>query len=467
MLIIGQRVHKTLARALFVAAMALSLAPAASATTFYTSSGYPNIYVIDSVSNAVIASIPTTGPTTYLAVASDGSRAVALEPSSSVLHVITTATNSDNPLHLAVGVLTSLALSADGKTAYIGYVQDAGGYRLIIFDIDNAVVVKDIVLTAPARKMALTVDGKKLLVYLGETVDIYDVATLSVSASIAVSPHTQSLAISPTLPRAYLLSEDGTMSVIDTQANTLLSTIPTNGNYSYFIAVSPDGKRIYIVQSSEVLVLDSQTNAPLADISILSTSNAHAIALTPDGKYAYLSESVAGDVTVIDTTSYTIVASIPVPGAFLIATNGIPVTPPPPPASTPFAKFTPELLVAPKLSAYSVAASFTLARTATGFSPTTQDLTLTVGTYSVKVPAGSIKRPNPKFDLYTYRGSINGAGFGLVLTGKETGPWGIVAVGSHAFGTLPGTVPVTLTVGPNSGSTSVKPVTASRVQSLD
>ena len=216
--------------------------------------------------------------------------------------------------------------------------------------------------------------------------------------------------------------------------------------------------------------MNSLTYETLSTISIPNGSSPRGIAFTPDSQNAYLTCTGNNKVLTINAgvLSPYLTANNPVnvPGPVFIATNRIYV-PPPPPATTPFAKFTPELLVAPKLKAYSVAASFTIANGAPALSPTTQELKLTIGTFTVTVPAGSIKKPSPKIDLYTYSGSISGSNFGLVLTGKGAGPWGIVAAGSHDFGTVPATTPVSITIGPNSGSATVKPINAPRVQSLN
>ncbi|MFM0341839.1 YncE family protein [Paraburkholderia fungorum] len=456
----------------FLALLALAT-NAAHATVFYVSStASANIFVVDSTSNSVVAQIPTTGATLYVDVSAEGSRAVVLEPNASILHIINTATNADNPLQLAPYAET-LVLSADGTTAYVGFQNVSGvAAHLSAINLNTRMVVNDVALATQSAlgtwALGLTVDGTKLFSanYGSATVDVYDTTTLGTLASVAVPEAESSIAMSPTQPIAYVSGADGVVTSINT-ATYAVQSVAALGAYPQFVAVSPDGKSIYVVQSQQVVVIDSASNTVRATVPVTNGNDPRGLAFTPDGRFGYLAQYFNG-VAVIDTLTNTISTSVSgVPGGIFIATNGIPVPPPPPPVTTPFAKYTPELLVAPKLSAYSVAASFTLAKGAKALAPMTENLTLTVGAFTVTVPAGSIKQPSPKIGLYTYSGTLNGAKFGLILTGQATGPWGIVAVGAHAFGSSTTAVPVTLTVGPNSGSTSIKPVVVQQVQSLN
>lgn len=474
--------RRALARAYLFAGVTLSLlcAPAHSATFYISSIDAANIYSFDSATISLTNNLqnattvaPTTGATTYLDVSADGSRAVVIETTNSILHVIATASNTDHAIPLSPGG-RAVVLSPDGKNAFVVFQPVGSAAHLSIINIDSATVTKDIALSAantglPA--LALTADGKRLFMTnsAASSVEVYDTASLASLASIAVDPGYSSIAVNPVNPRAYAVGGNGIFLAINTDNYAVVVTGPL-GNPAQLVTVTPDGAHLFIVSAGSVVAFNWQVTDEVGVVPVPNGCSPRGLAFTPDSKTGYLACIGSNQVLTINTgvlqPYLTGNAPVNVPGPVFIATNRI-YTPPPPPATTAFAKFTPELLVAPKLQAYSVAASFTIASGAPAVSPMTQELKLTVGTFTVTVPAGSIKKPSPKIDLYTYSGSINGANFGLIMTGKGTGPWGIVSVGSHAFGTLPSTTPVSITIGPSSGSVSVKPITASRVQSLN
>jgi YVTN family beta-propeller protein len=468
--LLSRRIGNALCACLLVAvATSFMASSSAQAALFYVSSvSTSTIYAIDSATNSVVASIPATNDTTSVAVSSDGSRAVVLEvgDTAGVIHVINTATNIDSPIKIGAYAF-SLALSADGKTAYVAFGLNGTPPHLSIIDIGSKAVVQDVALPAQQNGLpflALSADGKKLfLVDTSTTVLlVFDTTTLATLASVTVPYAYYAVAASPSQPIAYAGGLGGNFSVVNANSYVAQAATQFDNLDIDSIAVTADGKSILLGQYGKVLIVNAATNALSGTMQLPSGSTADGIALSSDGKTAYVADTGNGQVIVLDTTSLTVITTISVPGAYNIATNALPYTP----STVPFAKYTPEFLVAPKLSAYSVAASFSLTATAPAISPTTQSLTLTVDGYSVILPAGSIKRPNPRVNLYTYSGTVNGADFGLILTGNGTGPWGIVAVGSHSFGTLPATTPVTLTIGPDSGTASVKPISGAQVQSL-
>jgi YVTN family beta-propeller protein len=117
--------------------------------------------------------------------------------------------------------------------------------------------------------------------------------------------------------RAYITNfSDGTISVIDTSTNELVTTIVlAMGSTPSGIAITPDGTRAYISAgdtTEQVDVLDTATNTLLTAISPISFSKA--IAISSDGKSVYVvDESFTSFVSVIDTNLNTISTTIPFP----------------------------------------------------------------------------------------------------------------------------------------------------------
>jgi YVTN family beta-propeller protein len=61
--------------------------------------------------------------------------------------------------------------------------------------------------------------------------------------------------------------KDATVSVIDTDTNEFIATIPV-GKRPWNMAITPDGKKLYVAtgRSNGVSVIDTETNKKLKDI---------------------------------------------------------------------------------------------------------------------------------------------------------------------------------------------------------
>ena len=95
-------------------------------------------------------------------------------------------------------------------------------------------------------------------------------------------------------------SDHGTISFIDT-SNDAVTAVVRVGTDPYGIAISPDGKKVYVtdLKANNVLVIDTATGT-LIDSVPVETSPV-GIAVTPDGKKVYVANNKGNSVSVIDT----------------------------------------------------------------------------------------------------------------------------------------------------------------------
>jgi YVTN family beta-propeller protein len=185
--------------------------------------------------------------------------------------------------------------------------------------------------------VAITPDGTHAYVTSRSenTVSVIDTASNTVVATIAVGVFPGGVAFTPygthpserddrrQQPLAYVTNEvDSTVSVINTGNNTVVSTIPV-GQGPIGVAFTPDGTLAYVTNANDntVSVIDTASNKVVATIPV--GNSPVAVAITRDGidpyerddrhqPLAYVTNSADNTVSVIETTSNTVVATIPV-----------------------------------------------------------------------------------------------------------------------------------------------------------
>ena len=94
-----------------------------------------------------------------------------------------------------------------------------------------------------------------------------------------------------------------------------------------------------------------------------------------------------------------------------------------------------------------------MSSTAPAISPLTQAVALQVGPFATTIPPGSFKQTGP---LFTFAGVVNGINLQALITPTGTLRYAFAAAAEHP--NLTGTtnpVPVTLTIGSDSGTKSV------------
>lgn len=101
---------------------------------------------------------------------------------------------------------------------------------------------------------------------------------------------------------AYITNDDGTVSVIDTTSDTVAATIKV-GNDPYGVAVTKDGKKVYVTdyKAYKVSAIDTTTNKVTSTVPVGKTPVG--VAVTPDGKKTYVANEADNTVSVIDTAT--------------------------------------------------------------------------------------------------------------------------------------------------------------------
>ena len=231
------------------------------------------VEVVDTGSNAVVASVPLGNGADGVAVNDAGTRVYATIASSNVVSVIDTATNS---------VITNVAVGANPD----GLAVNPSGSRVYVANLDS------------------------------NNVSVIDTASNTVVATIAVGSSPIAVAVNRAGTRAFVTnSQSNSVSIIDTATNTVVATVPVGSAPSGVagptgVAVNPAGTRVYVVDNhaNNAAVIDTATNAVVATVAV--GANPTGVALNPSGTRAYVPSSDSSNVTVIDTASNTVIATV-------------------------------------------------------------------------------------------------------------------------------------------------------------
>ncbi|HEY8032340.1 MAG TPA: YncE family protein [Methylocella sp.] len=442
-------------------AMGLGLVaqPAEAAPFAYvTNSGANTVSVIDIPTNKVVATVPVGFFPSGVAVTPDGKHAYVANFQSNNVAVIDTVANSvvGTPIPVGNGPI-GVAISPDGLHAYVPNFTDG---TVSVIDTATNTVGPTLAVGPNPFAVAVTPDGQHVYVVNNVspgTVTVIDTATNTVeAATLTVGGHPFPIAVTPDGKHAYVGNDDDdTVSVIDTATNTVEATTIPVGVVPFGIAFTPDGKHAYVANfaSSDVSVIATATKSKVTEFPV--GAGPIGIAVSPDGKHAYVANQSSNTVSVIDTATNTVVGTNIKVGS---APFGVGIIPPPP--GLPFLAFSATQLQiafgnAPNTDSFNVRSLVTLSSAAkNAINLNANAVTFQVGTFTATLPPGYLKKQSA--GSFMFGGTINGVNLGVQIVQEATLRYRFNAGATGA--SLTGTknpVYVTLTIGSNSGATSV------------
>jgi YVTN family beta-propeller protein len=273
------------------------------------------------VSAAAARPTVTEVPVSYthgLVVSPDGKRVYAVSESDDNVIVFDTASNTEVG-NIAVGSHPfGIAISRDGARVYVTSMEDG---TVSVIDTGTDAVVSTFavgVRNDDVRAIAVGADGKYVYVgkYGSNDVAVVDTTTEKVVDTITLdSPMPDSLIVSPDGTKLYVSSGiwSRTLTVVDTDTNEAITAVPLP---SSVMAVSPDGKRLYVVADQSVAVIDTSDYSTVATIPTVDASSIGPIAVSPDGARVYVAMrydfNQKNQVLVIDTATDALVDTIQV-----------------------------------------------------------------------------------------------------------------------------------------------------------
>lgn len=258
------------------------------------------IVVIDTASNAVVASVPV-GHASRVAIAPDGRHAYVANQGSpqgtAEVSVIDTSTTTVVD-HIALGgsgvATAGVAITPDGRRLYVAMslaFEDHGAVSVI--DTATGTIVDTITIGASPAEASVRPDGR--FVYVldrgGEPPAVID--TASHDRTFGFGDDTgQLMAITPDGRLAYVIREsDVQVSVVDVATGAVIGATEATG-LTTDIAGTPDGRFFYATQRTrhQISVFEVGLSPPVPTHPVAWSGTADAIAMMPDGTTAYVSD---------------------------------------------------------------------------------------------------------------------------------------------------------------------------------
>jgi YVTN family beta-propeller protein len=203
----------------------------------------------------------------------------------------------------------------DGKTAWVIYDKS---HELGVIDAEMKKLVKRVKIGGNPYNLTFAPDGKTLYVLdwssetSGDAVIAYDLAAERVEATTEVSTWPAYAVFSRDAHLLYVSGETaGDVTVIDTKTHTTVTRIVHGGGDAMGLALSSDGKTLWVAagENKAVLKVDTATNKVMATIPVPGVI--HEATLTLDGKFLYTTLRKANKIAVISTDDDRVVTTIP------------------------------------------------------------------------------------------------------------------------------------------------------------
>jgi YVTN family beta-propeller protein len=321
--------------------LALIALPAAAETVrvYVTNSAGDSVHVIDAATQKVVQVIEGIEGAHGIDFSPDGRRVYVSNEVDRTLDVFDRASGKLVTKVKLSGHPNNIATTRDGRRVVVGIAEDPGA--LDVIDTAELTVAKTIPVNGRLHNVYVTPDNKYVITGSIRTkvLTVIDLASEKIAWQLAldegVRPMTMEKAPDGSTRRIFVqLSNLNGFAVVDFAARKEVDRIklPDNGygaqerrmdSPSHGMGVAPDGKTLWVTSIAANAVyayslpeLKLLGHAALPEIKVANrkpiSSVPNWVTFTPDSKRLYISNAAARSVSVIDTASIKLIATVPV-----------------------------------------------------------------------------------------------------------------------------------------------------------
>lgn len=213
------------------------------------------VTAVNTADNTIAGSTPT-GPVSVGLVKADPSatRAYFTAYGSNAVGVFTPGTNTVAPFQqFGDRVPTAIGFSPDGTKVYVATVAADRTGVLAVIDASTGTQTGSVAFAGSASGMAVSPDGSRIYLAGNDTsgnglVTVVNAAT-GATSTISGLKSPSDIAISPDGKRLFATTNSetgGALWAYSTQTNTVVSDVAVASGLAGYLAVSPDGDRVYV-----------------------------------------------------------------------------------------------------------------------------------------------------------------------------------------------------------------------------
>src|SRR5438309_10536701 len=319
----------------------LGTLPAAAQTVriYVTNSAGDSIHVIDPATQKVVQTLGPIEAAHGIDFSPDGKRVYVSNEADSTLDVFDRPSGKRIASVKLSGHPNNIATTKDGGRVVVGIADDPGA--LDVIDTTELSVAKSIPVNGRLHNVYVTPDNKYVITGSIRTkvLTVIDLATEKVAWQLTldegVRPMAMEKAADGSVRRIFVqLSSLNGFAVVDFAARKEVDRIklPDNGfgvqerrmdSPSHGMGVAPDGKSLWVTSIAANAVyayslpeLKLLGHAALPELNVAGRKPISAVpnwvTFTPDSKQLYISNAAARSVSVIDTGSIKLLATVPV-----------------------------------------------------------------------------------------------------------------------------------------------------------
>jgi YVTN family beta-propeller protein len=196
------------------------------------------------------------------------------------------------------------------------YIAHMNANQLVVFDVRKRAVVSNLDGFPSVHGVwAVPELGRVYASTTGEhTVTVVDMATLKTIARVGTIKYPDGIAYAPEAKRIFVSDEHGDAdAVIDTNTNSLVTTIPLGGGAGNTVYDPGTGHILVTVhEKNELVSIDPTTTKIIGRYSVSGIEHPHGLSLDVHERLAFVAGEENHKLAVVDLTSMKVLATYPV-----------------------------------------------------------------------------------------------------------------------------------------------------------